>query len=71
MQVFFVYMEPFSYLCLMKETMKNWLFTKTNSEAYFNIDTLKLTSDYALLCLSKMKVGESVVMSNYAIKRLK
>lgn len=51
--------------------MKGWIFEKTNSEKLFDLAGLKLSAEYTLSCLSNMKVGESVVMSNYAIKRLK
>lgn len=51
--------------------MKGWVFTKTNSEKLFDLAGLKLTAEYTLTCLSKMVVGESVIISNYALKRIK
>lgn len=54
-----------------KQIMKGWVFTKTNSEKLFDLAGLKLTAEYTLTCLSKMVVGESVIISNYALKRIK
>lgn len=54
-----------------KQIMTGWIFEKTNSEKLFDLAGLKLTAEYTLSCLSKMTVGESVVMKNYAIKRIK
>lgn len=51
--------------------MTGWIFEKTNSEKLFDLAGLKLTAEYTLSCLSNMKVGESVVMKDYAIKRIK
>lgn len=54
-----------------KQLMKGWIFEKTNSDKLFDLVGLKLTAEYTLSCLSKMTVGESVVMTGYAIKRIK
>lgn len=54
-----------------KQLMKGWIFEKTNSDKLFDLVGLKLTAEYTLSCLSNMKVGESVVMTGYAIKRIK
>lgn len=74
MQVFFGYMKYFPYLCYMENLqniMKDWVFTKSNTEKLFDLAGLKLTAEYTLTCLSKMMIGESIVMSDYAIKRIK
>lgn len=54
-----------------KQITLGWVFEKTNSDKVFDLAGLKLTAEYTLRVLSNMTIGESVIMTGYAIKRIK